>query len=159
LVENSVILGDTMGELRAFYSLANVVFVGRSLVPMGGSDPMEAAGLGKPIIIGSYFDNFQQPVQALRAGGALAVVETPAALIAMMRKWLADPDELERRGRLGQGIVITNQGATQKTVTRLVAILRRMAQPVATFSRADSSLGSELPEHYNSLSPAAREKI
>jgi len=56
--EGAVVLGDTMGDLRKFYSLARVVFVGRSLVPMGGSDMMEAAALGKPVIVGPYTENF-----------------------------------------------------------------------------------------------------
>ena len=49
LPDSAVILGDTMGELRKWYSLASVVLVGRSLVPMGGSDPMEVAALAKPM--------------------------------------------------------------------------------------------------------------
>jgi 3-deoxy-D-manno-octulosonic-acid transferase len=62
----TVILGDTMGELRRFYSLATVVFVGRSLVPMGGSDPMEAAALAKLVIAGPHMDNFLLPVDCLQ---------------------------------------------------------------------------------------------
>jgi 3-deoxy-D-manno-octulosonic-acid transferase len=52
-----VILGDTMGDLRKFYSLATVIFVGRSLVPMGGSDMAEAAALGKPTLFGPHAFN------------------------------------------------------------------------------------------------------
>jgi|CXWL01.1.fsa_nt_gi 3-deoxy-D-manno-octulosonic-acid transferase len=147
LTGNSVILGDTMGELRVFYSLADVVFVGRSLVPMGGSDPMEAAGLGKPIVIGPHTDNFQQPVHALREGGALAVADNLAGLIEQMQEWLVDPDELERRGRRGREIVIANQGATEKTVTRLVEILCGVPHTATAFQRSHSSVNSAAPEH------------
>ncbi len=159
LAKDSVILGDTMGELRAFYSLADVVFIGRSLVPMGGSDPMEAAGLGKPIIIGPYTANFEQPVAELRAGGALAMADSPHALIAQLQEWLDDPGELERRGRHGRDVVMANKGATEKTVARLVQILCGPAQPVVAFQLGRSSLGSGVTEHYNPLSPAARERV
>ena len=57
-----VFLGDTMGELRKFYGLATVVFVGRSLAPMGGSDVMEVAGLAKPFLIGPHTENFAEAV-------------------------------------------------------------------------------------------------
>jgi 3-deoxy-D-manno-octulosonic-acid transferase len=60
-----VILGDTMGDLRKFYSLATAIFVGRSLVPMGGSDMMEAAALGKCTLFGPHTFNFRQTVEVL----------------------------------------------------------------------------------------------
>lgn len=159
LKPDSVILGDTMGELRAFYSLADIVFIGRSLVPMGGSDPMEAAGLGKPIIIGPHTDNFLQPVAALREGGALAIVQDGAALVGLLREWLADPSGLKSTGRRGKEIVLANQGATEKTVDRLAGILLEGAQYVPTSQSVDSSLGSAATGYYNSVSPASRERV
>ena len=70
----NVVLGDTMGDLRKFYSLATVIFVGRSLVPMGGSDMMEAAALGKCTIFGPHAFNFKQAVDdLLKADGAILV--------------------------------------------------------------------------------------
>ena len=60
-----VIVGDTMGDLKKFYSLAAAVFVGRTLVPMGGSDMMEPAALGKFTSFGPHTFNFKQTVDAL----------------------------------------------------------------------------------------------
>ena len=77
---SAVMLGDTMGELRKFYSLATVVFVGRSLVPMGGSDPMEAAALGKPVLVGPHTANFRIPVEALARRDAIRIVASPDQL-------------------------------------------------------------------------------
>ena len=54
-----IFLGDTMGELRKFYALADVIIIGRTFVPLGGSDPMEAAAIGKPIIVGPAHGQFQ----------------------------------------------------------------------------------------------------
>ncbi len=76
----TVILGDTMGDLKKFYALATVVFVGRSLVPMGGSDMMEPAALGKCTIFGPHTFNFKQTVEALLDGGGAIEVEDADAL-------------------------------------------------------------------------------
>lgn len=148
LEAGAVVLGDTMGELRKFYSLADVVFVGRSLVPMGGSDPMEAAGLGKPILVGPYTDNFRQPVEMLRAGGALEVVGNADRLFEVLMDWLAHPDRCRASGRLGQEVVRANQGATQLTVERLSRVTRESAQ--ATSLSSGSALRSGGVGCYNS---------
>lgn len=122
-LENPVFLGDTMGELRKFYALADIVFVGRSLVPLGGSDPMEVAALGKPILVGPHMDNFLQPVQALRDAGGLKSVENGDKLEVAMIEWLVDIEAAKAAGGSGQEVVRRQQGATERTVARLVAIL------------------------------------
>ena len=81
-----VILGDTMGDLRKFYSLADVIFVGRSLVPMGGSDMMEAAALGKCTIFGPYAFNFKQTVEALLADEGAVMVKNEGELLETIQK-------------------------------------------------------------------------
>ncbi|MCH7812488.1 MAG: 3-deoxy-D-manno-octulosonic acid transferase [Planctomycetes bacterium] len=118
-----VILGDTMGELRKFYALARAVFVGRSLVPMGGSDPMEVAALAKAIIVGPHTDNFAAPVEALSRADAITTIATPAELADAVAGLLTDPDETRARGRRAREVVIAHQGATQRTVDRLVQLL------------------------------------
>ena len=87
-----MVLGDTMGDLRKFYSLATVIFVGRSLVPMGGSDMMEAAALGKCTIFGPHAFNFKQAVDdLLKADGAILVKDADE-LFNAMKKCLTDAD-------------------------------------------------------------------
>ena len=120
-----VLLGDTMGELRKFYSLANVVFVGRSLVPLGGSDPMEVAALGKPIIVGPHTDNFRLPVEALHAADAIRIIESAEMLSAVVRAILSDGPLAERLGACARRVVIENQGATCRTADVLAARLKR----------------------------------
>ena len=95
----AVFLGDTLGELRKFYALASVVFVGRTLVPMGGSDVMEVAGLGKPIIIGRYVENFAETVELLGAAGACETVHEARELPQALARVLADEVRRERMGR------------------------------------------------------------
>lgn len=119
-----VILGDTMGELRKFYALAAVVFVGRSLVPMGGSDPMEVAALGKPIIVGPHTDNFALPVAALLAAEALRQVPDADRLLEAVKEFLMDREEAVLWGARARAAVLEQQGATERTVSRLVRLVK-----------------------------------
>ena len=118
-----MILGDTMGDLRKFYSLADIIFVGRSLVPMGGSDMMEAAALGKCTIFGPYAFNFQQTVDALLADNGAIMVKDADELLQMMQKCLSEPDFAATIARNGQEIIRKNQGATAKTIGHISKFL------------------------------------
>ena len=120
-----VILGDTMGDLRKFYSLATVIFVGRSLVPMGGSDMMEAAALGKCTMFGPYTFNFRQTVEALLDGGGAVLVTDGNDLLAKMQKCLSEPEYASKIARAGQAVIKQNQGATVRTMEILGRLLRR----------------------------------
>jgi 3-deoxy-D-manno-octulosonic-acid transferase len=117
-----VFLGDTMGELRKFYALATVVFVGRSLVPMGGSDVMEVAGLAKPIIVGPHTENFTDAVNLLRAEGALRQIPNPGSLATVVAELLRHPERREQMGRAGRQAVLTQRGASQRTVDRILEL-------------------------------------
>jgi len=120
-----VILGDTMGDLRKFYSLAAIIFVGRSLVPMGGSDMAEAAALGKCTIFGPHTFNFKQTVDALLAEQGAIMVKDKQELLQMMQKCLAEPDFAASIARNGREVIRKNQGATQKTIAQISKFLTR----------------------------------
>ncbi len=120
----NVILGDTMGDLRKFYSLAAVIFVGRSLVPMGGSDMMEAAALGKCTIFGPHAFNFKQAVEdLLKANGAI-LVKNADELLSAMTKCLTDADYARRIAQNGRQIIRKNQGATARTINNISKMLK-----------------------------------
>jgi 3-deoxy-D-manno-octulosonic-acid transferase len=121
--ESRVILGDTMGDLRKFYSLATVIFAGRSLVPMGGSDIIEAAALGKCTIFGPSTYNFQQTADALLAAQGGIMVKDKLELLETMQKCLNEPDFTEKIARNGQNVIRKNQGATQKTIDQIAKFL------------------------------------
>ena len=118
-----VFLGDTMGELRKFYALATVVFVGRTLVPLGGSDVMEVAGLAKPIIVGPHTDNFTEAVNLLLAEGALRRISNPASLPTVVSELLRHPQRCEQMGRSGRQAIIARRGATRMTVDRILELM------------------------------------
>lgn len=118
-----VILGDTMGDLRRFYSLATIIFVGRSLVPMGGSDMVEAAALGKPVLFGPYTSNFKQTVDALLEGNGAIMVKDKQDLFETMQKCLNELVFAEKIAKNGREIIKKNQGATQKTIDQIAKFL------------------------------------
>ncbi len=120
----AVILGDTMGDLRKFYSLAEVIFVGRTLVPMGGSDMMEAAALGKCTLFGPHTFNFRQTVEVLLRGRGAIEVKDADDLLATMQKCLSDPACAKAIARAGQQIIRQNQGATTRTMEVLATLLQ-----------------------------------
>lgn len=116
----AVILGDTMGELRKFYSLADVVFVGRSLVDLGprqhGSDMIEPAALGKPILVGTFTHNFAEAMRKLREADAVVEVSGEHALEQGIRDLLSSSERACEVGRGAQEVVRRGQGATGRHV-------------------------------------------
>ncbi len=120
-----VILGDTMGDLRKFYSLAEVVFVGRSLVPMGGSDMMEVAALAKPVVTGPYTENFAETVRLLVESEGVEVVADSVQLGVVVGELLEDTGRAARLGKNGREVIIANQGATKRTVEAVLQLLRQ----------------------------------
>jgi 3-deoxy-D-manno-octulosonic-acid transferase len=118
-----VILGDTMGDLRKFYSLATVIFVGRSLVPMGGSDMMEAAALGKCTMFGPHAFNFRQTVEVLLEGQGAIQVMDENDLLANLKRCLSEPQYAAKIAHAGQAVIKQNQGATARTMEAVAKIL------------------------------------
>ena len=123
----AVVLGDTMGELRKFYSLAKVVFVGRTLVDLGkkqhGSDMIEPAALAKPVVVGPYTTNFAEAMSAFRGADAILEAADATTLEKHTRKLLADPESATAMGRRAQGVVRNQQGATQRHVEAVLRFL------------------------------------
>jgi len=93
-----VYVADTMGELGLFYRLARVAFVGGSLVPHGGQNPLEPARLGCPALIGPHHWNFSESVAPLVAAGALRLVPSPENLAPAVAETLADPHAMAAAG-------------------------------------------------------------
>ncbi len=87
-LQTQVYLGDTMGEVLAYYGAVFVAMIGGSLVPVGGHNVLEAAQMDCAMLTGPYLHNFKTVTDALRARGAMVVVETPEALAqAVLQLW------------------------------------------------------------------------
>ena len=120
-----MILVNTMGDLRNFYSIADMVFVGRSLVPMGGSDMIESAALAKPTIFGPHTFNFKQTVSALLEKDGAVQAKDPDHLYRTIASFIENPEHAQKIARTGQTVIINNKGATDKTVQAIIDTLNR----------------------------------
>jgi 3-deoxy-D-manno-octulosonic-acid transferase len=121
-----VLLLDTIGELAALYALADIAFVGGSLVPRGGHNILEPAQRGVPIVVGQHTENFRDIVSLFRSRNAVRVAG-PAELPLVFLDLLANDHDEERRA-LGQRAAETMRsqvGATARTVSALEELLAR----------------------------------
>ena len=132
-----VVLGDTFGELRTFYSLADVVFVGRSLVDLGskqhGSDMIEPAALGRPAIVGPFTGNFTDVMRRFVEADAIKVVRDESELRIAVTNLLASRQEATAMGERAQEVVRRQQGATRRHVEVILGALeyaKKSAWPV-----------------------------
>ncbi len=113
---DTILVVDTVGDLRRLYAGANLVFVGGSLIPHGGQNMIEPAGLGKPVVVGPHTFNFANDVSRLNKVGALTVVENQEQLTARTRGLLRDPHEAARRGEHGRRMIEAHVGATTRNL-------------------------------------------
>jgi 3-deoxy-D-manno-octulosonic-acid transferase len=113
-----VILGDTMGELRKFYALADVVFSGRSLVDLGhrqhGSDMIEPAALSRPVVVGPFTANFADAMSCFRVADAVIVIQNAQSLGDAIEKLLSDPASAKAMAARARQVVKQQQGATDR---------------------------------------------
>ena len=120
-----VLLGDSMGEMFAYYAACDCSFVGGSLLPLGGQNLIEPAALGKPVLIGPHTFNFAESTEdALAAGGAQRVADA-AELVTAAARLLRDD---QARATMGRGaLAFANQyrGATRRTLALLAPLLKR----------------------------------
>lgn len=122
--QHAVWLIDSLGELLEFYALADIAFVGGSLVDRGGHNPLEPAALGKPILMGPYQINCLETCHALQQHRALGTIENAEQLThALMRLW-QEPNLYQAAAVGANLVVMENQGATLKTMTALKALLK-----------------------------------
>lgn len=111
-----VIILDTIGELSKMYSLATLVFVGGSLVPVGGHNLLEPAMYGKPVVFGPYMDNFQEISRLLKEHGGGFEVRDKNELEDRVKILLQDRDLRTISGEAALRAVEENRGATRKTL-------------------------------------------
>lgn len=116
LQAGEVMIVDTLGEMLTLYALADLVFVGGSLVNIGGHNILEAALLKKPVLYGSYMQNFKEIGRLVRAAHAGLQVKDSDDLYRQMRILLENPCEAQRIGDNGYHLLEENRGATQKTL-------------------------------------------
>jgi len=115
-----VVLVDTLGDLGAAWGLADVAFVGGSLLPgRGGQNMMEPAAYGAPILFGPHTANFREPVEQLLARGAARRVADAAGLAAALLDDLDDPEAAAARGAAARAFVLAQDGASARTLAEI----------------------------------------
>ncbi|UVW30451.1 lipid IV(A) 3-deoxy-D-manno-octulosonic acid transferase [Massilia sp. H6] len=122
-VQADVLLGDSMGEMFAYFAACDCAFIGGSLMPLGGQNLIEACALGKPVLVGLHTFNFAQATdEAVREGAALRVPDADALMAAAVR--LLD-DEVARAAMGAHALAFAgrHRGATLRTVERLRALI------------------------------------
>jgi len=117
-------VADTIGELGLFYRLAGVAFIGGSLVPHGGQNPLEAARLGCPALLGPHAFNFTEAAAALEAAGALRRVADGGALAVALRDVLTDAATAQRMRRAALGLSRAAEDIPARLADRLLGLVR-----------------------------------
>jgi len=127
---DAVIL-DTIGELAQLYQIATAVFVGGSLVPLGGHNILEPAVHGKPIVFGPHMENFAEIASAFLANGAAVQVRSQRELEDVVVGLMSDPVRRARLGAAARALVDANRGAKDATLKVLAELVPpREAAPV-----------------------------
>jgi 3-deoxy-D-manno-octulosonic-acid transferase len=115
-----VILGDSMGEMPMYYSAADLVVMGGSLLPFGGQNLIEACAAGCPVLLGEHTYNFQQAaLDAIEMGAAKRVQGEPIALMETLKELLLNTAELAKMSSAAKSYALEHQGATQKIMAAL----------------------------------------
>ena len=117
-----VLLLDSLGELAGLYRLAAGAFIGGTLVPTGGHNPLEAACWGTPVAVGPSMENFRQIAEEFDREDAWARVGEARELATTWARWLDDPAVAERLGERGRSLIEANRGALPRTLEMLAEL-------------------------------------
>ncbi|MBE0622751.1 MAG: lipid IV(A) 3-deoxy-D-manno-octulosonic acid transferase [Burkholderiales bacterium] len=120
-----VLLGDSMGEMAAYYAACDLAFIGGSLLPYGGQNLIEACAVGRPLLFGLHMYNFAEASRLALVAGAAIEVADAAALAERAAELLADQAALKRMSQAALSFSRAHQGAT----ARNLAICERLLPP------------------------------
>jgi 3-deoxy-D-manno-octulosonic-acid transferase len=114
--QHQVLLGDSLGEMHYYLSLADIAYVGGSLVPTGCQNIIEPAALSLPIVTGPSLYNFQSVSEELLAAKGMRVIQDAEELAKVLGRLFADQEEREEMGQAARAVVESNQGATVRNL-------------------------------------------
>jgi len=125
----AILLIDSIGELSSLYALADIAFVGGSLVPRGGHNIIEPAHFGVPILVGPHTENFRDIVELFKSRAAVCVV-SPSDLSSTILELLANDSQRRELGRRAAETLQSQRGATQLAVQKLQELLAPQSHEV-----------------------------
>lgn len=117
--DTQVVLGDSMGEMFAYYAACDIAFIGGSLLPFGGQNLIEACAVGKPVLIGPHTYNFTQASNLAIEQGAALRVHNANELALTLHDLLHQPQQILQMGQAGLAFVSANQGATEQALAKI----------------------------------------
>jgi len=120
--EIRAVLGDSMGEMFAYYAAADLAFIGGSLLPYGGQNLIEACAAGAPVLVGPHTYNFADATRLAVAAGAAMQVQNDSELVMELQRLLDSPDALRAMRSHGTEFVESNRGATYKSLRIIVSL-------------------------------------
>jgi len=129
LPADTVVIVDTIGDLKGIYSISTLVFCGGSLVPLGGQNILEAAVWGKPVLYGPSMDDFLEAKELLEAAGGGLQVPDGKGLYGAVRHLLETPSRAEEMGRSARQAVLSNTGAAERHAAVIRRLLNRPLTP------------------------------
>ena len=123
--DTQVVLGDSMGEMFAYYAACDVAFIGGSLLPLGGQNFIEACAVGKLVFIGPHTYNFAQASQLAVECGAAERVQDSDELAQGLQNVFVDPVRLAAGGQAGLGFVRAHRGATERALHHITCLVNK----------------------------------
>ena len=132
--ETDIYLADTLGELGLFYRLAGIVFVGGSLIPRGGQNPLEPARLGGAVLFGPHMDNFTAVANEMAAAGAAFTVTNDTTLADAITHLLSDREARDKAASDGFSIATGKEGILDAVMQNLEPVLAKL--PAGTDAKA-----------------------
>jgi 3-deoxy-D-manno-octulosonic-acid transferase len=120
--DEDVYVLDAMGQLMRFYAASDLVFIGGSLTEVGGHNPIEPGALGKAMIIGPHFFNFQMICQEFIDCGALQTVDNESQLADALSELIESPDDARAKGEKAYAVVERGKGATARVVDAIAPL-------------------------------------
>jgi 3-deoxy-D-manno-octulosonic-acid transferase len=122
-VVKDVLLLDTIGELRSFYGICDIAFVGGSLVKVGGHNLLEPAAMKKPVVFSRYMFNFKEISEALISAGGGVLVKDQEELYVQAEKLLSDDRYAREIGNRAFAVIEANSGAAKRTIDAVRRLL------------------------------------
>lgn len=120
----NIVLGDSMGEMFAYYAASDIAFIGGSLLPLGGQNLVEALSCGKPVMVGPHTYNFAQITEdAIQSDVAVRITDAED-LFDQLSSWLSAASGMQHRSARATEFTQLHRGATEKTVRLLSAVMR-----------------------------------
>jgi 3-deoxy-D-manno-octulosonic-acid transferase len=117
------VLLDTIGDLAAIYGVSDVAFVGGSLVPRGGHNPLEPARFGVPVVMGPSYENFRDIVGKMQEASGILIVRDGTELKTAFQELLSDGEAAKAMGERGLKVFEQQQGATGRAIEALMTII------------------------------------